>query len=387
MRETRQQEVASLCLAPDSDILRASPRPVELRQDGYDEAFDFRTVFYDVFYMDDRKTVRLIGPPLLNFSDYISEQSFTALGGAMPVRAEIRHLKLAMCIELEFAEDVHGLVLNAGALGKFQSTIRENCNSFFADERMVLTMIKFDPLVWVSDWAEFYVRHHGATAIVIYNNQAPDYNKVDIEAALSKVPGLKKFAVVNWAFPYGPQGGGSGMWDSAFCQSGALEHARWFYLQNARSVLNQDIDELVVCQNGASIFEVLEQSTTGYLWYSSVWTSRPVPKGGEPAILGRRHRDYTHYGNLFFSRQLPWIQRGGSKWGVVPEKCSPNAQWRTHEIDNMLCDKEASAPIFYRHFRDMNTQWKAKRNTPMKAYHRDEDLLEAYRKIGWAQDL
>lgn len=384
MQNTNEQGLSSLRLSANSDVLRDRPRPAALRQDDYDTVFDFRTVFYDVFYLGDQKTVRLIGPPFMNFSDYISAQGFTCDKGRKPVRADSYRRDVVSYIDLEFEEPAHGLTLDAGDMGCFQLAIRQNNIDFFADERVLLTMIKYDPLIWVQDWAEFYVRNHGATAVIIYNNQAPGYCKAEIEHALSNVVGLKKFAVVDWAFPYGPPGGASGLWDSAFCQAGALEHARWFYLQKARSVLNHDIDELVVCEKNKSIFDLLEQSTTGHLWYSSVWTSRPKPDLQEPAILERRHKDYGYYGNLFFSRQQPWDRLGGAKWGVVPEKCSLEAQWQTHKIEGMQCDQEASAPVFFRHFRDMNTQWKAKRDAPMKAYHRDEDLLSAYRKIGWA---
>ncbi|MBL4790218.1 MAG: hypothetical protein JKY60_14695 [Kordiimonadaceae bacterium] len=375
--------LSSLRVLADSKILREPPRPVALRQKGYDDAFDFRTVFYDVFYMADKKTVRLIGPPLFNFADYLNEESFTCSKGNAPVKAESHLHRAVTYVDLQFAEDVETLFLDAGNLGRFQLPVRENQADFFEGERVVLTMIKFDPLVWVKDWAEFYVRHHGATAIVIYNNQALDYTSTEIEEALSQVEGLNKYAVIDWAFPYGPQAGASGLWDSAYCQAGALEHARWFYLQRARSVLNHDIDELVVCQNDVSIFEEIERSSTGYLWYSSVWTSKPLAHEEAPPALERRHKHYWYYGNLFFAKKPPWESPGGGKWGAVPQKCPLDAQWQVHEIVNMACDKTLSAPIFFRHFRDMNTQWKVKRDAAMKGYHVDNDLLAAYKKIGW----
>jgi hypothetical protein len=69
---------------------------------------------------------------------------------------------------------------------------------------------------------------------------------------------------MEWPFKYGPQGANSwDHWDSDFCQLGAWEHARWRFLQNARSAMNSDIDELVLSKSGQSVFEAAEHHGPG----------------------------------------------------------------------------------------------------------------------------
>ena len=50
-----------------------------------------------------------------------------------------------------------------------------------------------------------------------------------------------------------------------------LEHARFRCLSSARSVLQGDVDELVLADKGRSVFDLAERSVGGYLRYGGLW--------------------------------------------------------------------------------------------------------------------
>src|SRR5690606_8950495 len=132
-------------------------------------------------------------------------------------------------------------------------------------------------LRWIADWVHFYARLHGADGVLVYDNASSAYSLADLQATLDDAVSKAGAAggnfpalAVAWPFPYGPQGGMAGAvngvetdWDSDFCQTGSLQHARHRFLRQARSVLNVDVDELVLGTGGRSVFEATEQSRSG----------------------------------------------------------------------------------------------------------------------------
>ena len=62
----------------ESDVVRDSPRAPEMRQEGYDAQYDWKTLFYDV-YRSGRYVV-LQGPPLFNLLGHLRRDK--ALGRA-----------------------------------------------------------------------------------------------------------------------------------------------------------------------------------------------------------------------------------------------------------------------------------------------------------------
>jgi len=53
-------------LDPSGPLLRKPPRPPAYRGPGYEQSFDFTTVFCDAFWSADGRRIVLIGPPLLS---------------------------------------------------------------------------------------------------------------------------------------------------------------------------------------------------------------------------------------------------------------------------------------------------------------------------------
>jgi len=163
-----------------------------------------------------------------------------------------------------------------------------------------MTISKNNPLDWIGDWAEFYVRVHGADAILLYDNGSTDYDLGDIRDRLTSIDGLADSLIVPWTFPYGPGVGPRNVQDSFYCQPGALDHARRRYCAAARSVLNSDIDELVVTRPGDSIFERAESSGRAAMVFSGIWVETTESRSAQPM----RHADcrYRRWNQVLW----PW---------------------------------------------------------------------------------
>ncbi len=163
-------------------------------------------------------------------------------------------------------------------MGDMRVPVIEADQKTFAGKRVLLTLSKNNRLEWICDWIRFHQDHHGANAVLLYDNNSTLYSLDELASAIANLPGIEATKVIHWPYKYGPQGHGGGFWDSDFCQSGALEDARWRYLQRARSVLNVDIDELVLPRS-QSVFERVEAGppATSRLGDSG-WSTRAVTR-------------------------------------------------------------------------------------------------------------
>jgi hypothetical protein len=207
-------------------------------------------------------------------------------------------------------------------------------------------MSKDNELVWIRDWVLFHAINHGCDAVLLYDNVSSKYDLAQVHETIASVPGIAVAVVVHWPFKIGPQGP-SGIWDSDFAQYGALEHARHRFLARAATVINADIDELVVTRDRQSVCDLARNSRTGYLQYSGVRIENvsDLNVGGT-----RRHMHFAY-------RAYP-LQQTTLKWTVVPARCGTRAQWRVHGIDGMRADKKRSAAVTHRHFWPITTGWK-----------------------------
>lgn len=377
-------------LLPDFTTARRQPtRPVEFRDENFERQFDSTTLVYDAVDIGDRRIV-LFAPPFFNLTEDLSCTSF--FQGSERRQPDIRHLDRHAQIWLKASPE--GGIRAVGPLGDVALAISSNHLDMFRDRRVIFTMSKDNPIEWIVDWVKFNCDIHGADAVLIYNNASTAYDGAALSAALRSVPGIARSVVVEWPFKYGPQGANSrDHWDSDFCQLGAWEHARWRFLQHARSVMNSDIDELVLSKFGQSVFEAAEQSRWGFVRYRGRWIVG-VNDRNESEVADRlpQHRDF---GILMPPNyEFSWLRgrrdtnRCLPKWTVVPGRCAPRAQWHVHSISSWLpsylpCSRDFS----FSHFREIGSNWKYQRTSRMPfdpAIHKTDELLQAtFKRVNW----
>ncbi len=365
--------LATWRLSEDASVLREPPRPPEAREPGFEDRFDFRTVFYDVFELDGE--IVLLGPPLLNLRDGLESARWRLDG--VPVRVDLGVDRLGKISFSRIAEDQvprrawlrrsrpRRLEIES-VLGSATVEVSPSAADLFAGRRVLSTMQKENSLGWMRDWVSFHVQEHGVDAVLIYDNGSASYTPSEVLDVVASVPGVASAVVVPWRFPYGPVTSGDPAahdyeertrgHDSAFCQLGGLNHARLRVLARAEGVINADIDELVIAGDRRSVFAHAHESASGVARYRGRWiegvADDPRPAGGttdDDAPV--RHRDFVRF-DPDATPALP-------KWTVVDKGEGLGSFWRPHVIAGR---SEFTEAVSYRHFRAISTHWKYARD-------------------------
>jgi hypothetical protein len=371
-------------------ILRRPRRAVEHQDTKFKEQFDYNTLFFDVIFNHYGNAAVMLGPELLNLSEGLAKSTIVAQPSGQQCLPRWREMDRHARVSVELPLNTSSLTLD-GALGHLSMSPTRPDHAFFDGRRVLLTLSKNNDLSWIEDWIRYNRDTHGADAVLLYDNKSDRYSPADMVATLSNLKGIDRICIVEWPFKYGPQGGGEfGIWDSNYCQHGALEHARWMFLQRARSVLNSDIDELVVAAKQKSVFAAAESAPTGMVCFPGLWVygfSDYEPK----------HRMQHTYGAFDHYLKPKATDQGGlrggylnTKWAVVPKRCRPNSQWATHKIigwKGWYTRLSQTRDFIYRHYRQVNTNWNYDRaglstfDAALFAY--DEQMVNNFGRVRW----
>jgi hypothetical protein len=371
---------------------REPSRPPELREPGFDREFDHTTLFYDAFRAPGSSDVLVIAPPFLNLTPAIKSMRVRAAPSGDPCHFRIEALDLCARVRIDAPPASDALLIDSD-LGSFALGVGENFSDLFRGLRTLFTLSKNNSLMWVLDWVRYHRDIHGAEAALIYDNASTVYDARELSEAVAQISGIKRTCVVEWPFKYGPQGDAAGrFWDSNFCQHGVWEHARWRFLTEARSVLNGDIDELVVSSTGRTVFQMAERSLAGVVSYFGAWIigiEGVTP--AHPHASVPRHRDFDVMllpGKPV--RKLPWSPPEFGcppKWTVVPSSCPSWTQWKVHTIGRWPPARLVSRGAGFRHFREIGDSWKydrSKRDPSDPARHAyDRELRAALDRVRW----
>jgi len=379
----------SVVLSDFTNLRREAMRPSQFRDENFDRDFDSTTLLYDAVQVNESQ-VAAFAPPFLNLKDELAATIFAVQSKQCTARA--RHLDRHAQLWMDVPGTCH-IIQTTGALGDFEFAVSRNETEHFRDCRVIFTMSKDNPIEWILDWVRFNRDIHGANAVLIYDNGSSAYDSATLSSAIASVSGLRCSVVVEWPFKYGPQGTNiRGHWDSDFCQLGAWEHARWRFLQDARSVMNSDIDELVLSRGGQSVFEAAEQSWTGLVRYYGRWiigTEDGTCNGAGIAVPRHSHYSVLMPHKYEFSRWLTWqdANRCPTKWTVVPGRCPPHAQWHVHQIRSWWASYMHTGSFCFRHFREIGSNWKYQRTSRVAfdpSIHQVDSLLnETFQRVDW----
>jgi len=350
----------------EGHIRREPVRPPAYRQLDFAEQFDSETLIFDAFFHRENE-VLLTAPPFLNLLPLLRKMVITAAPSGKTCKFRMRTLDRHGQIHVDVPSQTRSLVLSS-EIGQFQIEPQANHSDFFADARVLFTLSKNNRLEWIQDWIRYHRDIHGATGVLIYDNKSTKYSQEDLLGAISAISGIDRACVVDWPFRYGPQGlDAKRFWDSDFCQSGAWEHARWAFLQRARSAMNADVDELVISEDGSSVFDAAERSHLGIVRYRGHWVHGFM---GRTRIADEqspiRVVDFDHY--LRHSVRRRWglfpvrVDACPPKWTVVPSRCPDRAQWAPHRIKGWAKSLPLRRNFSFRHFREIGDGWKYDRS-------------------------
>lgn len=334
--------------------LRRIPLGPELdRPDSFHQSFDDRAVFYDVFRDHTGRHVYLIGPMGLNLTPLLDELLVTGHPSGRITRPKIHHGVQAEILRVTLPATDSRISFTLGAQA-FDIPIQANQSAALRNDRVIFTINKNNALEWIADWARFYVVAHGATAAVVYDNGSTDYSLDDLRAALSRVEGLTKFLVIPWPYRFGSMDDiftghkFGGNW-AMFAQPPKFTQFFRKYAMMSRSILNVDIDELVLSPFRRSIFKAIERAPFGLVRFNRVWVLNSREEQGVP-----RHQHFVVRKKGVAARDR------GKKWGLAPGRAF-FASWRaqpwTHQVKGWLNLAGSSDEFYGYHFIGISRSW------------------------------
>jgi hypothetical protein len=392
MKQHLVETASAWVLTEGSQYCRESIRLLNRRPGNFEALFDALTVVYDCFRVAPARAL-LIAPPLNRFAGILESLVICSQPSRVESRYRVEHKFTAtlpnrhidnLCrIWVDVPEEVASLHLQCKA-GEATLDIRPSGYEMFRGRRVLFTLSKDNDPAWICDWMRFHRDLQHADAVLLYDNGSTAYTAECLLEKMRRVPGFRAVHVVAWPYKYGPQGIGRGTWDSAFCQNGAMEDARWRFLGEAQGVINCDIDELALSEQG-TLFEKTSASATGYVRFSGRWVNGPKR---ELSLL--RHKENTDQ----LLPQWRWkafrlkdVNLCPTKWAVVPSRCPEEAHWTTHEIVGMRSQDLKPAQTCYRHFLKITTNWKTNRrdmeSSGSAGHKQDAELQQAFAKVKW----
>lgn len=385
--------VPGVPIDPTCGLDREPSRPPRLREAGFDEKFDRKTLFYEAVGAPELDAVRIIAPPLFNLQPPLASSRFMNAGDSRTLPFKVSNYDRQTQILVRGASA--GSISLNGPVGNYNLPVAAPEHDLFAGLRTVFTLSRNNNLAWIRDWLEFYRNVHGANAVLIYDNASSDYDAEALMSTLSVVRGIEAAVVVRWPFKHGPTGMGLNRnWDSNFSQLAMMEHARWRFLAQARSVLNCDIDELVMSKSQRSVFQAVEEARSGVVAFHGDWVVgiQDITREGSPTAP-MRFKDYQFVLKDLVTYRLAWrpVQRTRckAKWAAVPERTPAGARWHIHYVEGWLASRWKSEDFRFRHFREISRSWKydrTQRDEIDPSRHAADPLMErSFYRLGWLE--
>lgn len=348
------------------DIIREAPRREEDRQADYDARFDYRTLFSDAFFV--QEGIELLGPPLLNTRGKVLSSKFLVDGEQFTGEIESRdHHRISRTIlhGVTACEEISVIMPEGDVRLKINRLVSD-----FDGRRALVTQQKNNPLEWIRYWVEFHAVHHGIDAVLIYDNRSTVYTPSAVEQLLREIENISIAAVVDWDIPFGATGGPNQVWDSDYGQHQVLEHAMRFVLRDARSVIQQDVDELAIAEGGRSVCDVIESSGLAELRYPRRQIL-PVPTRQLASEDDRGHRLHCDYAY--------WLADDSTdlagKYACIPDRVPRSSHYLVHGVEN--ADRALADGIIARHYGGIRVDWRSGESDPVA----NESLESVYGEV------
>ncbi|SLN24065.1 hypothetical protein [Roseisalinus antarcticus] len=335
-------------------LVRGSALAPEYRTDGYLEALDRETFWYDAVWRKGR--VHLICPKFNDLWPLVRGAAWRLDGRPVQV-ARIRRYRRHEVIEL--AAPVRPDTVAVEMAGwRAEAPLAPDGAGIFDGLDCGFYISRDNRLEWLADHAAFHRHHHGMQGLVVMDNGSTAYGPDEIAAALAPV-GLEQVVILPAPFAYGPVGRPPFRRLEKFLQTALFNVLRLRFFGRAAAVLCCDVDELVLCDEG-TIFDAARRSRIGHLRIAGYWAD-PVPTDGPP-----RHADHV-------LRTDP-PRRCPPKWCQVPGGLVGGFSWDVHGPEKLtpLHKRTPTPGRRFLHCRRITTDWKSdKRQAAQASLTRD----------------
>lgn len=346
-------------IPPEWGVKRIPRTPIDPDKEwhcmSYEDLYDWDSLFYEAINIGDQR-VLLVGAPL-----YELEREISFSYNGKKLNHSYHHFDRCIVTMVE------GVTSNQIQLDHSKKNITvdiSDASPKFSGMHVITTKQKDEPLEWIEEWVQYYYRAYGVRGFVFYNNNCTKYTADEMKEYLQKVSSEIIIEVIDVNVPFGPP---SPRWDSDYMQYVILEHFKYKFGWCAKSVINQDVDELLVIPPNMSydgmITDLLEKGAPG-LSYCTIFIDpySPVTKVSSHTLP----REDVHFKDYYLWWDNP--ERNprtptGRKWIVIPTNCV-EYQWALHRVDNprMISIPKFPMQIYYSHFLAFKSHTKDKSN-------------------------
>ena len=339
--------LSSLVLPEGGGWRRDHILPEKNRLPDSDRGYDFTTLIYDAIWLEAEHVLLLVCPKLLNFEALIGDGGLSVDGRPLGL-PRIRRFRRYDEVRFDCPRPPGFLKIEAPGLSLLVPVSRQS--RAFAGQDVLMTLSKDNPLPWVRDWVLHHVEHHGATAVLFYDNGSTAYHPDALRELLAGLPGLAAFSVIEVPFLYGNIPARRHRHRAKFLQTSLINIARHRFLHDAAGVLSNDIDEIVVSRRGQSVFEAARKSPLRYVCTPGHWRFARPEDGRMPM-----HADHIW-------RADP-DRTSAEKWCVVPDSFLGRGSWDVHGVRRYAFNWLAmSRDQIMLHCENISTGWKRPRD-------------------------
>lgn len=346
------------CIPSSAGVVRSCPEHLAtFCGHDFDEKFDSDTLIYDAIF--ENAGVTLLCPKLFNLRSFLENCQYTING----VSCKPVFVSGVAFDKLVFTHsDAQTLVVS---LDGFTKCYRRSVVNAFDNMKTIVTLSKNNDLRWIHDFALYYVKRHGAQALLFYDNDSTLYGVEDIAQVL-RGTGLSLAKIVTVDRPYGPMLSNRDT-SLMFLQRSLLHLAKHNELSRAHSVLSVDIDELVVPAK-QTIFDAAKQHPMGLLRIPGRW--RYADKASS----------YCHGAHHFMPLKPEYCP---PKYCYVPNRALANYELEVHGLASRhsllrkclhsLCH---SRVFYYWHMKALTTGWKGERSLATRSMQVDDYFVQ-----------
>lgn len=254
----------------------------------------------------------------------------------------------------------HQILSFAASEARPDVTLSHHQRDLFENLHAVLAFRNGQSVEVTLDWLRWNLDRHGLNAALIVDRTDPsdggDFAQA-LRSAASALPGLKALAVIQFDIPLGdpdlpaeshpfcaPDAPGKDRmvvpdpdpWRSPLGQLNVVEHLRWRFLNDAKSVTLLDPSDLLEPTEDDTLIDLLDRTTGGTLLLS-----------GTPAYPwrvrnGREAQFSDHICTQFDSSQKI------TRWSLIPSKTPKTRLWRPFFMPGAALGTTAPLP-FYRY--------------------------------------
>jgi hypothetical protein len=331
----------SIVVPAELGLARDPVHPGALSVASYSDYYDTSTLVYDRFVSGGY--LYLVCPKLLNFKPIL-------LGAKVDGRtlraSEIQAYARYDLVKVPVAGRQQ-VRLEIPAIG-FSGDCSLAEDRRFDGRNVLMTMQKNNRLNWIEDWVRSHVEHHGADAVLIFDNASDAYPAQAVADVLSRVNGVKESLVVTVPHKYGPhQAPYRGLAKTRFLQPALWNIARLKYLGACQASLFIDIDEIVISRSGRSVFDATVSSFWGYMPFRGEWWNSEAD-----------HSTITHADH---KKEIPAGKPCPTKYCLSPHSPFWSRSLSIHKLESDWFKLfPPSSEFCYAHHRKITSNWKGR---------------------------